>query len=128
MAFQFEYSFAVTATGILELDNPGQCAIRASNDFGENYYLVIRTSLGKCYVFMYGPIVPDLAILPPRVACSVERFDYNEKKIQKIIKAWLTDSKKFITKAEEVEDKEIFENCRDLIKYMSDYTIEKGEY
>lgn len=128
MAFQFEYSYVSTATGILEIDNPGQCAIRASNAFGEEYYMVIRTSLGTTYLFMYGPIIPDLELLPSKVICSVERFSYNDKRLQKIISTWLTDPKKAINKAEEVEDTEVFESCRDLIKYMSSYTVEKGEY
>ena len=121
----FKYNYLMTATGVLEVDNMGQCAVKASNDFGEEYYLVMRTSLGKTYMFTYGPIVPDLDILPPHVSCAVDRFDYNEKKIKMLITRWLEDGKKNITKAEEVEDTEIFECCRDLIDYMKGYKIEE---
>ena len=82
---EFEYDHMQVARSVLEVENIGQCALRATNSLGEDYYLVIRTSLGKSYVFNYGPIIPDLEILPNRVFCSLERLDYNEAKLCKYI-------------------------------------------
>lgn len=125
MPTAFKYNYLMTATGILEVDNMGQCAVKASNALGEEYYLIVRTSLGKTCVFTYGPIMPDIEILPPHISCVIDRFDYSEKKIKAYIARWLEDVKKNITKAEEVEDTEIFECCRDLIDYMKGYKIEE---
>ena len=124
MASTFQYSYVQTATAVLEIENLGQCAIEGSNSFGEYYYLVIRTSLGKCYIFNYGPIMLDLDMLPPFVGCSIERIDYNEKQLTKRIVRWLEDPKKKISNAREVSDQEAFDSCRDLIAYMREYRQE----
>lgn len=127
MASQFEYNYLQTATAVLEIENIGKCALCATNMLGEEYYLAIRTSLGKSYIFKYGPLIPDLDTLPPKVSCSVERMDYKEEKIKKIIGFWLEDPKKKISNAEEIDDQDLYRRCRDLIAYMRNYTTESGE-
>lgn len=82
---EFEYDHMQVARSVLEVENIGQCALRATNGLGEDYYMVIRTSLGKSYIFTYGPIAPDLEGLPTRVSCLLERIDYNEAKLCKYI-------------------------------------------
>jgi len=86
MPFTFEYDCMRVARSILEIENIGQCALRATNEVGEDYYLIIRTSLGKSYIFTYGPIMPDIPALPPKVSCQLERIDYKEARLNQYIK------------------------------------------
>ena len=124
MQATFEYNQIRTALGMLEIEDIGNCAIRAVGIQTEEYYMVIRTNLGKSYIFNYGPIVPDLMTMPDYVGCSLTKIDYNEKRLIQLVDKWLNDSRKEIQEAEQVADTEIFDCCRDLIQYMREYRLD----
>lgn len=96
----FDYIQRITVDGQLEVDNIGQCVILGRNDIGEESYLIITTILGITEVIHYGPVVPDLEILPFSVSFNYTRFDYSQQKIEKIIERFLNDPKRGITYAE----------------------------
>ena len=60
----FEYMQRVVVEANLEVDNVGDCVLQANNDFGNEYYLLIKTELGWSEVLEYGPCIPDIQILP----------------------------------------------------------------
>lgn len=107
---KFDYLERVVVEGQLEVDNIGECVIRANNDLAEDYYLIIRTELGYTEVLEYGPCVPDLELLPASYQIHYNRFDYNSAKIERIIDKFLNDSKRMITQAEVVSLENIREN------------------
>ena len=99
----FEYLQRVVIEAQLEVDNIGQCVILGNTDFGEEYYIVIATELGWTEVLEYGPITPDLSLLPLNYNISYSRFEYNEYKIERIIDKFLNNPKRGITQARVVE-------------------------
>lgn len=114
----FEYFTTRVINADIEVENIGDCAIRACNDGGECYYLLIETQLGICRIFTYGPAMPDFDLLPKSVNCSFKRINFNEGKLAKIIKEFLNSPYSNITSAEEIEKEELLEECKDIISYM----------
>lgn len=115
----FDYFKVTSVYGQLEIEDPGNCAIKALNDDGEEYYLIIDTTLGSSRIFTYGPCVPDLDQLPKSVNCHFLRIIYNNRKINKVIDDFLNDRFAKITSAEVVEAPEILKRCKGLITYMN---------
>lgn len=95
----FDYLQRVIVDGQLDVDNIGDCVIQANNDFAEEFYLIIKTELGFTEVLEYGPIVPDLPILPPEYQIKYNKFEYNQSKLEKIIDRFLNNPKRIVTQA-----------------------------
>ena len=103
----FEYLQRVVVESELEVENIGQCAILGRNDIGEENYLLIRTEMGYTETILYGPVVPDISILPLNVSMTYSRFEYNESKIERLIDRFLNDPKRGISQAEVVDKDEL---------------------
>lgn len=114
---QFDFDKELVSNNYVDIDDLGNCAIQASNDECECYYLVIQTKLGKSLVFEYGPIVPDLEMLPDKVTTNISYMDYNQKELAKIIKFFLNDKTRNIKYADTFTKNDLLSECRDLIEY-----------
>lgn len=95
----FDYLERVVVEGQLDVENIGDCVIRANNDLAEEFYLVIKTELGWTEILDYGPIVPDLPILPMNYQIKYSKIEYNQGKIERAIDKFLNDAKRGITQA-----------------------------
>lgn len=114
----FEYYITKQVNGDIEIEDTGNCAIQAFNDKGEEYYLIIDTSLGTTRVFQYGPAVPDFDLLPKSVNCSFKRIEYSDYKVHKVIDDFLNNGYAGITQAFLIDKESALNNCRDIIEYM----------
>lgn len=117
----FEYLATNTFTGLLEIEDIGNCAITAFNDIGWESILIVDTQLGKSRVFQMGPIAVDLERLPDTVSCTLTQLDFSQKKISSIINTFLNNNRtnRYITQALEVSKEKALEDCRNLVDYMS---------
>lgn len=97
---KFDYLQRIVVESQLDVENIGECTILGRNDFGEEFYLIIRTELGWTEVFEYGPIVPDFKLLPPNITMKYNRFEFSEYRIEKLIDKFLNDGKRGISQAE----------------------------
>lgn len=105
----FEYLQRVVVDGSLDVENIGDCTIQANNDFYQEYYLIIRTTLGWTEVAEYGPYSPDLPMLQENYQIKYSRFEYSQSKIERIIDKFLNDPKRLITQAKIISLEEIRE-------------------
>lgn len=103
----FDYFYTTKVNAQLCVNNIGNCVIKANDDFGNDYFLLIKTKLGSTYIVEYGPYNPDLK--PNHVSYLFDKLDYNEYKIEKRIEKFLTSSNRGITQAEEVNEEDIIE-------------------
>ena len=113
---KYDYHYLMTATSQLEIEDQGQCCIQAIDVVGQYYFLIIQTKLGKTSVLEYGPIIPDIDTLPPKLSYFYTEFDFNSKKIDSIIDKFLSknlqeDGASLIT----------IEEAREMIKNPIDY-------
>ena len=107
---KFEYSQRVVVDAELDVDNIGNCCLRAFNDLGEAYYLIIKTELGYTETLEYGPCLVDLEMLQNNYQIKYSKFDYNEGKLERIIDKFLNEGKRAISQAEVCDLADIFEN------------------
>lgn len=103
----FDYLERVVVEGQLEVENIGQCVIKANNDLSEEFYLIIRTELGWTEMIEYGPCVPDLPLLQMNYQITYTRFEYNQNKLERAIDKFLNNPKRSITQAEVTDITEI---------------------
>lgn len=117
----YDYHGTRTFTDTLQVNDPGNCAIKCEGTFKDGivtlygeYYMAVKTIMGRSYLIKFGPIVPDLAVMQNGYSCQFKTIKYNEAAIDREIKSFLNDSKYNISKAEEILDVELFELYPDL--------------
>lgn len=114
----FEYSGVSYFTADIEIDKIGNCCIEATTRIGALYYLIIKTEFGSSDILEFGPVVPDMKVLPKTVNCSYRRINFTESKIAKVIASFLNDFKKEIFQAREVEVEEALNNFPKIAEYF----------
>lgn len=114
----FEYFTTKVINADLEVEDIGSCAIKAFNDEGKEFILIIETQLGTCRVFTYGPAVPDFDLAPDMVNLSFQRVEFKQNILCKIIRGFLNNPSYKITQAMECTKEEALQDCKDMIEYM----------
>ena len=112
----FQYFQTVTLNADIEIEDIGNCAIKAFTDLGNEYILIIDTLLGWSRIFQYGPVRPDFDILPAAVKESYNKIPFDERKIKNIIIKFL--NMEGITQAIAVDREEALDDCKSIIKFM----------
>ena len=114
----FQYFTTKVVNASLSISNVGECAIKAYNDSGEEFILIVETSMGTTRTFFYGPATPDFDLAPKSVNMSFSRINFSEKTIIKIIQSFLNNPYYKITQAIECTKQEALEDCKDMLAYM----------
>lgn len=109
----FEYLQRVVVDAQLDVDNIGECVLLGRNDLGEEFYLIVRTDMGWTEQINFGPVTPDVDILPFNINLTYARFEFNQTKLMRAIDKFLNDPKKMITQADVVE----LESIQELIQF-----------
>lgn len=125
MTGHFSYVFIQTSQDTIDIEDIGNCYIETCNDVGEFFYLAIRTCLGISRVTEYGPYSDGIRL--ENVACSFYQFEYNEKKLSRIIYNFLNNQGRNITQARELEEHEY----KNLVRELDNPVFllwEKGEF
>ena len=118
MTRDFEYFTKVVVNASISIEDIGNCAIRANNDLGSFWFLIIQTELGFSEIFEYGPFIFNVEELPKSCNWFYKRISYSENALSKIIDKFLNDGYRCITQAEEISMEEAKENCRNLADYI----------
>lgn len=117
---KYKYFYREAITDEVEIEDIGNCNILAYNDYGSVNVLIVRTQLGLTSIMTYGPIQPDVDLLPKYVKCTFKRIEYNPRKISKEIDTFLNNPVSNITSAIEVDFEEAISKCRSIIEYIKD--------
>ena len=115
---QFEFNNQLMPQSLLEVDNLGEFGIEAHNDLGYYWYMVVRTILGTSIISTCGPVLPDIALLPDGFSMNLQKEDYKEDKIARIVSKFLNDFKKGITDAKVIDPIEAIDQFRELKDYL----------
>lgn len=99
----FEYLQRIIVDAQLDVDNIGECVILGRNDLGEEFYLIIKTDMGWTEQINFGPVTPEVDILPFNISLTYARFEFNQTKLMRAIDKFLNDPKKMITQADVIE-------------------------
>lgn len=106
----FEFSVQKTFAESIDIVDIGNTALRCTNNMLDNYYIIIKTIMGKTSILKFGPICPDLEVLLNDFSVSYKKFDYKETTISKEINKFINDFKKEINKIEEITEYEAWQD------------------
>lgn len=123
---KFDYLQRVVIDAQLDVENIGECCLLGRNDIGEEWYLVIHSIMGVTEVIEYGPIVPDLNLLPSAVTLRYNRFDYNQGKIERIIDKFLNDGQRAISQAEVTDFETVSSNIANPVDRLAGVELTRG--
>lgn len=111
----FEYYKELRANDSITIENVGDCCIKAYNDDGWVYYLLIKTTLGWTKIYQYGALSSDTLELSSNYCSSVQQVEYSDKVLSKLINSFLNDKNRKITQVFECNEEEFITNCKSII-------------
>lgn len=106
----FEFSVQKTFNQSINIVDIGNTAIRCTNKYMNNYYLITKTIMGKVHIIKYGPICPDIEMLLDDFSVGYKKLDYKETVISKEIDKFINDFKKEIDTVEEITEYEAWQD------------------
>lgn len=118
----FDFDKVWSANNFVDIEDIGNFYLEGINEKdGLYYYLMMKTELGTTSIMSYGPIVPDVQLIPDGYICSLNKIQFNEKKIRLWISKWLNDRQKKITGANLLSEDDFYLNFKHLDSYMKSY-------
>jgi hypothetical protein len=90
----------------IDIQDIGNIALRCSNEKLRDYYLVIKTYLGKTAIISFGPLLGDVEALVDNMSLSFKKFDYKEYTIEREIEKFINDGRSMINKVEIINELE----------------------
>ena len=88
----------------IQVEDLGNFALRCSNDKGKEWYIVVKTYLGKVAMLKFGPVYPDITALLENMDLSFKKFDYKEATIERETDKFLNDGRNAINKVEIIQE------------------------
>lgn len=102
----FEFSVQKTFNQAIDVVDIGNTALKCTNTRLDDYYLIVKTIMGKTHFMKFGPVCPDIDVLLDDFTVSYKKVDYKENIICKEIDKFINDFKKDITDIEEITEYE----------------------
>lgn len=106
----FEFSVQKTFNQSIDVVDMGNTALRCTNRLLDNYYLIIKTIMGKTHFIKFGPVCPDVEFLLEDFSVSYKKIDYKEAQVYKEIDKFINDFKKDIDTIEEITEYEAWKD------------------
>lgn len=111
----FNYDPQMMFTKSIDVVDIGNMTLRCTNDSQVEYYITTMTIMGKTSILKVGPVMPDLPMLLNDFTVTYKKVDYKEPTICKEVSKYIQDTKKEITKVEEITEEELWEIFPDII-------------
>ena len=105
----FEYSVQKTFNESIDVVDIGNTALKCVGSKLDEYYIILKTVMGKVYIIKYGPVCPDIDMLIDDFTVSYKKIDYKEAAIHKEVDKFINDFRKEITTVEEVTEYEAWQ-------------------
>ena len=117
-----EFNNEYLPQSLIEIPDIGNFALEAYNEKqGYFFYLMIKTMLGTATIVSYGPVVPQVTLLPESYSVNFSRVPFKDRKIKSTIAKWLNDRDKGLTEAKIIDEKVFFDEFRDMKEYLENY-------
>lgn len=105
----FEYSVKKTFNESIDVIDIGNVALRCTSGNLDDYYIILKTVMGKTSILRFGPVTPDIEMLLNDFSVSYKKIDYKESAICKEVDKFINDFKKEITQVEEITEYEAWQ-------------------
>lgn len=110
----FEFSVQRTFNQSIDVVDMGNTALRCTNSKMDNYYLIVKTIMGKTHFIKFGPVCPDIEVLLEDFSVSYKKVDYKESVIFREIDKFINDFKKEIDNIEEITEYEAWQDFPEI--------------
>jgi hypothetical protein len=114
----FEYSVQKTFNEAIDVVDIGNTALRCTGRKLDNYYIILKTIMGKTSILSFGPVYPELDCLCNDFSVTYKKIDYKEAAISKEITKFINDFRKDITVVEEVTEYEAWNDFPAIQQYF----------
>lgn len=107
MRKSFEYLYETRSNDNFDIEDIGNVCLQANDSFGKTWYLKIRTELGFCFVYEYGPV--DLStqrVLWNSFNFHYSKIEYKESYLTSIIDKFINEPKREIVQVNEIDIEE----------------------
>lgn len=105
----FEYSVQRTFNEAIDVVDIGNTALKCVGSKLDEYYIILKTIMGKVSILKFGPVCPDIDVLINDFSVSYKKIDYKEMAIFKEVDKFINDFRKEITSVEEVTEYEAWQ-------------------
>ena len=110
----FEYSATRTFNEMIDIVDMGNTALRCTNSEMCDYFIILKTVMGKTSIIKFGPICQDVDMLISDFSVEYKKMDYKEAKIEKEIDKFINDGKKEINSIEEITEYEAWQDFPEI--------------
>ena len=118
----FEYAVSRTFNEAVDVVDAGNCALRCrGGKLGAfDYYIIIKTIMGKTHIIKFGPVCPDIPALVEGFNIAYSKNDYKESTIFKEVDKFINDFRKEITTVEEISEYEAWQGFPEIQQLFKD--------
>lgn len=109
----FEYSIQKTFNETIDVVDIGNTALKC-HGAKLDYYIILKTVMGKTHIMKFGPIEPDIDMLFNDFSIQYKKIDYNETAISKEVNKFINDFRKEIILIEEITEHEAWLDFPDI--------------
>lgn len=106
----FEFSVQKTFNESIDVVDMGNTALRCTNRQLDNYYIIVKTIMGKTHFIKFGPVCSEIDTLLEDFSVEYKKIDYKESQVYKEIDKFINDFKKRIEVVEEVTEYEAWQD------------------
>ena len=99
----------------------GNTALRCIGRKLGNYFIILKTKMGKTSIITFGPVYPEIDLLFEGFSVSYKKIDYREHLIDKEITKFINDPKKVITLVEEITEYEAWQDFPAVQQYFENW-------
>lgn len=128
MRRSFDYLPTIEKIGNIDIEDIGNCIIKANNDSGALYYLWIKSDFGEVRVFQLGPYISlddgdNSRYFIKSFGFDFKRTTYAEGKLIKYIDTFLNNPSYQITQAILIEEDQLKEELKDfdILNFMRNW-------
>lgn len=114
----FEYSAQRTFNDSIDVVDIGNTALRCTNVKLDDYYIILKTVMGKTSIIKFGPVCPDIEVLINDFSVAYKKMDYKETSICKEIDKFINDFRKEINSIEEITEYEAWQAFPTVQQYF----------
>ena len=105
----FEYSVQKTFNETIDVVDIGNTALKCTGKLLDEYYIILKTIMGKVHIIKFGPVAPDLDMLINEFSVTYKKIDYKENAIHKEVDKFINDFRKEISSVEEITEYEAWQ-------------------
>jgi hypothetical protein len=110
----FEYAVQRTFNESVDVVDIGNAALKCVGSKLDEYYIILKTVMGKVSILKFGPVCPDIEVLQNDFSVSYKKIDYKEQAIFKEVDKFINDFRKEITSVEEITEYEASQAFPDI--------------